>query len=60
MLITDLKVCAISLGRSDTYEQDQMQLLAQYFLGKRSRDETFSFDALNQSSNDKGQLSLNV
>ncbi len=38
----------------------QMQRLAQYFLGKRSRYEPFRFDAVKKPLAEKGQLSLTL
>ena len=38
----------------------QMQCLAQFFLGKRSRDEPFRLDAVKKPLAEKGQLSLTL
>ena len=38
----------------------QMQCLAQYFLGKRSRYEPFRFDAVKKPLAEKGQLPLTL
>jgi hypothetical protein len=38
----------------------QMQCLAEYFLGQRSRYEPFRFDAVKKSLAEEGQLSLTL